>query len=284
MLSDVGHVIVVLVQPCLPHRVPEQRFEGSGRAGGDNDAVEPVFLGHICDFFGTVRGAREKLLLGIDHIWQGLAVFDGFRNIHNSTDVCPTMTYKDAYPGLLSGDVPFRRVDPLLSQLAPAIAKELPALGASPAGGENRLGNVCRALERSTHKDAGPGRLHRIGGIDLAEAVSVELNAEFPRQALCVRRRVQPHGQHHHIEFLLPHAIVGGRVSYGDILGFWVLSDDGGIAPDESNPRESLCPRVEPLKVLAEGTNVVVEYRTLCFGIMLLGQDDLFLGIGAAYG
>jgi len=38
------------------------------------------------------------------------------------------------------------------------------------------------------------------------------------------------------------------------------------------------------LKILAIGTNIVVEYRAFCVWVMVFCQNHLFLGIGAAYG
>jgi hypothetical protein len=41
---------------------------------------------------------------------------------------------------------------------------------------------------------------------------------------------------------------------------------------------------VESLKIFAIGTNIVMEYGALCACIMIFCQNDLFLGIRAAYG
>ena len=119
---------------------------------------------------------------------------------------------------------------------------------------------------------------------DNIEPVGEAMNAEFPGQVLCTSRRVQSNGQDHHIEFFLLYAIVGSRIPYGDILAFRVLFGYRCVASDKSNPSKSLCPFVEPLKILAMGTNVVMEYRTLCLCVMLFCQNDLFLGICATYG
>jgi hypothetical protein len=40
---------------------------------------------------------------------------------------------------------------------------------------------------------------------------------------------------------------------------------------------------IKPLEILAEGPNVVMEYRCLDIGVMIFGKNNLLLGIGAAY-
>jgi hypothetical protein len=40
---------------------------------------------------------------------------------------------------------------------------------------------------------------------------------------------------------------------------------------------------VESLKILPKGANIIMEDRTLCLSVMLFCQNDLLLGIRAAY-
>ncbi len=106
------------------------------------------------------------------------------------------------------------------------------------------------------------------------------LSARFLKSA----GRIQSDGQHHHIEFFLFDAVVGGGIPYGHILGFRDLSDNGDVAPDKPNSGKFLGPLVEPLEILAIGTNIVMEYGALRLRVMIFGQNHLFLGIGAADG
>ena len=99
--------------------------------------------------------------------------------------------------------------------------------------------------------------------------MGIELDAELARQSLGVGRRVQSNGQYHHIEFLLLDAVIGRGISYGDILGFGILFDYGCVTSDKANPGQSLRPLVEALKILAIGTNIVMEDRALCIGVMI---------------
>ncbi len=143
------------------------------------------------------------------------------------------------------------------------------ALGTGCAGGKNRLGNICGPLERAADKDSRASRLHRIDRSGLAESVGIEFDAELARQSLGVGRRIQSNGQYHHIEFLFLDAVIGRGISYGDILGFGILFDYGCVTSDKPNPWQSLRSLVESLKILAIGTNIVMEYRTLCLGVMI---------------
>src|SRR5208283_802571 len=96
-------------------------------------------------------------------------------------------------------------------------------------------------------------------------------------------RRIQSDGQHDHIELFFLYPVFVRGISYRDVLGLRVFSNNRGIASDKSNSRKVLCPLKISLKVLAIRTNIIVEYGTLGLGVMIFGQDDLFLRVGTAY-
>ncbi len=70
----------------------------------------------------------------------------------------------------------------------------------------------------------------------------------------------------------------------GHVLGDRVFFDDGGVASEEPDAGEVLCPLVVALKVLAVGADIVMEDGALCVRVVVFRQDDLLLGIGAADG
>ncbi len=251
MLPDVGHFEVILIDPGLAQGVPEQRFERSRGAGGDDHAVEPFLPGDVRDFLGRVGGARKHLLLGIDDIGQRQAVIDGGGNIHRPADIRPAVTHEDADPRLLLGDVPLRRIDALPGEPPPAEVEQLPALGAGAAGAENRLGDVDRPLERAADENPRPAGLHGVERAGLTEVMRVELDPELGRQTLDVRGRIQSHGQHHQIELFFFDALLGRRIPDGDIAGLRQLPGDGHVAADEPHPGKLLRAFVEALEVLA---------------------------------
>ena len=90
--------------------------------------------------------------------------------------------------------------------------------------------------------------------------------------------------KYHHIEFFLFYPVVGRGIPYEDILGYRVLSYYRRVASEEPDAGKVLRPLVVSLEILPVGTDIVVEYRALRLRVMVLCQDHLFLGIGAAYG
>ena len=94
--------------------------------------------------------------------------------------------------------------------------------------------------------------------------------------------RVQANRQNHHVECFGFYALAGSRIVYNDIFALRDLSFDGYIASDELHPGESFGPLKVSLKILAMGTDIVVENGTRGPGKMILCQDHLFLRIGTA--
>ncbi len=76
--------------------------------------------------------------------------------------------------------------------------------------------------------------------------------------------------------------MIKGGIADGDILVLGDLPSDGDVTADEPHIGKVFRSLIEPLEVLAEGTNIVVEDRRLHVGMMILGQDHLLLGVGAA--
>ena len=104
------------------------------------------------------------------------------------------MTDKDPDPWLLMGDVPFRWIDSLPGQLPSPVVQELTALGAGPAGAEDRLRDIYRPLEGAADKDPWPVGHHRIDRIELAKIVVIEFNTEFLGQIQNIHGRIQSNG------------------------------------------------------------------------------------------
>jgi hypothetical protein len=113
--------------------------------------------------------------------------------------------------------------------------------------------------------------------------VRLKLDAEGLGHLFIAGGRVQADGQHHHIELFLFYPLIWSGILYSYILGLGYLPAYRYVAPDKTYVRQLFGPLVEPLEVLAEGTDIVVEYGALGIGVMVFGQNYLFLGIGAAY-
>jgi len=96
-------------------------------------------------------------------------------------------------------------------------------------------------------------------------------------------RGIQADGQDHHLEFLFLDTFIGRGIADGDIFGLRILFPYGYVASNKSNAGKIRRSLVEPFKILPKGTNIIMEYSTLRLGVMLLGQDHLFLVVRAAH-
>ncbi len=282
MLADVRHVEEILVDARFPQRVAEQGFVRPRRAGGDHDAIEPLVPDRVGDRLSGVGGAGEQAFLRMDDVAERARILDQRGDVDHPADIGTATADEDPDPGLLVGDRLLRRIDPVRGQLAPPGPQQLRRQSPRRARREDGFGNIPRPLERTADEDALPGGLDRVDRIGLAEPVRLQFDAELPGQLLGVGRRIEPDRQHHQIELLLLHPVVGGGVADGDVLGFGNLPADRHIASDEPHPRQLLRPLVEALEILAVGPDVVVEDRRLHVGVVILGEDHLLLGVRAA--
>ncbi len=282
VLADVGHVEEVLVDAAFAQRVPEQRLVRSRGAGSHDHAVETLLTDGVRYLRGRVGGTDEQSLFRVNDIVQGQGVVDHPGHVDHAADVGTAVAHEDADPGLLLGDIPLHRVDPILGQPTPAVVEELTALRAGPAGRHHRLRDVDGSLEGPADEDAGAGGLHGVHRVGLAESVRVELDAECPGEVLGIGRRAHAHREHHHVELFLHHPVRVGGVADGDVLRLGDLSADGDVAPDEPHPGKPLRPLIEALEVLAVRPDIVVEDGGLGVGVVILGQDHLLLSVRAA--
>ena len=282
VLPDVGHFIIILVDPRLANGIPEQVLQGSRRAGGDDHAVDPLLPGHVGDLLGGVRRAGEELLLRVDHVGQRQGVLHDLGDVDDPADVRAAMADEDGDLRLFPGNILFLGINPFPGQVPPPVVQKLAALGAGPAGAENRLGNIQRPLEASTDKNPGPAGLQRIAGIDLAEIMFVQLDAELLRHRLHLQRRSQTDRQNHHVEFFFLDPFIRRGIPDENILRDRVLSNDGHIAANEPDPGKGLRPVDVALEILPIGTHIVMEDRALRIGVVILRQDGMLLTVGAA--
>jgi hypothetical protein len=106
----------------------------------------------------------------------------------------------------------------------------------------------------------------------LQKSVALQFDAELMGQVLkSFAGRIQAHRQDHHVEFFFLDAVLGGRIPNGDVLGYRILFDDGGVASDESDPFQFLGPLVVSFEILAEGPNIVMEDGAFGLRVMILG-------------
>ena len=116
----------------------------------------------------------------------------------------------------------------------------------------------------------------------MQKPVFVKFDTKCIRQAVRIFGWVQADAQYHQVEFFLFNPFIGGGISYGDILGLRVLFGYGYVTPDETNVGEVCRALVVSFKILAIGSDVVMEYRTFHIRVVILGDNHLLLRIGAA--
>ena len=149
-------------------------------------------------------------------------------------------------------------------------------------GLHHRLGNVLGTFKGAAYKNAGPGSLHRFKAAGLRQLVLVKFDVQSLGQLNRILGLGKPNRQHHHVKLFFLDALIKGGIAEGDILALRDLPSDGDVAADEPHIGKVFRSLIEPLEVLTEGTDIVVKDRRLHFGVMILGQDHLLLGVGAA--
>ena len=102
LVTNIGHLEEIGIEPCVPHGFPEQRFVSPGCAGCNNHPVKIVFLYGLLDAFLSIDGACVEVVLSVHHMGQGLYIFPHLRHVDHSTDITAAMTYKNAYSRLLA--------------------------------------------------------------------------------------------------------------------------------------------------------------------------------------
>ena len=111
----------------------------------------------------------------------------------------------------------------------------------------------------------------------------IEFNTELVCQLLDVTGRIQADGQDNQVELLFLYPFFSRRVPDSYVPAPGNFLSDRYVASDEAHPGKLLRPLIEPLEILAESPDIVMENGGLQVGVMILGQDHLLLRIGAAH-
>ena len=114
LITDIGHLKKVLVQPRIPHGFLEQRFMGPRGAGRNDNAVQPLSLDNLLDVVLCILGTGEQVFVHKDHARQGFGIFRNLGYVDNAADIDAAITYEDPDTRFLLGNIPLRGVDSLL--------------------------------------------------------------------------------------------------------------------------------------------------------------------------
>ena len=193
MLPNIGHFEKILVEPRLPNRIPEERFQRQRGTSGNNHPIELFFDDLVGNLLSGVRGTRKKLLLGIDNIRQSLNILHHGRNIHYTANIGPAVTHENSNPRFFPRDIPFHGIDLLRRQFSLTFSQQFTRKGAGPTGRKNRFRDIKGSLKGPTHKDTGTSGLYGIFRICFAESMGLQLDSKLLHKLIRVSRGIQPH-------------------------------------------------------------------------------------------
>ena len=283
LVADVGHLEEIRVQPRLPDGLLEQRLVGPGRTGGHDHAVQVVLQDLLLDDLLGVRGAGVHVVHGVDHPRKPPGVLGHGGDVHHPADVQAAVADEHPDAGRLSGDVPLRGQLARGDLGAPHRGQGNHGPGSSAGTLHHRLGDVLGLSEGTADVHSLPGSSHRVEGAGAGEAVVVELDAEGVGQLAGLDRRLQPRGEHHHLE--LPGAVLLGvlvHVADHEVAVLSGLADLRGAAAGEADA-QPLGPLVVLVEALAVGPDVHVEDLAGQVRLVLHGDDGFLDGVHAAH-
>ena len=84
----------------------KQIFVGVWGAGGNQHAVDILFLDDFRHMYLGVLGARKEVVLYMHHIWQSSGVFSNRGHVHNAANIDAAVANEHPDSGLVFTDVP----------------------------------------------------------------------------------------------------------------------------------------------------------------------------------
>ncbi len=148
---------------------------GPGRAGGDDDPVDPVVLEEPLHLVLGVLGTGKEVVVGEDDIGKPFCIFLNLGDVHDAADVYAAIADKDADPRFLSIDISLVRE--LLDDeiFSPRPGDERCRLAGRSAGGGHRFGDILGGFAGAACVDPFTRGEEGIFYTSLDKAVSVEL-------------------------------------------------------------------------------------------------------------
>ena len=131
MLPDVRHLEEIAVEAGLLDGPPEGHLVHTGRAGGHDDAVEPLAPDRLLDLLLPRLGTGIHVIGGIDDTWKGARLLRDLRHVDGARDIVAAVADKYA-------DSHLRRtpsVSPGTSGTSSAVAEGGGSMGLAHGGG-----------------------------------------------------------------------------------------------------------------------------------------------------
>ena len=283
LVADVGHLEEIGVQTGFSHCLPKNGFVGSGGAGSYDDAVQVVLEDNVAHVILRVLRTGVEVVLGVGDVGQLPGVLRNVGHVYDPADVDPAMADKNADPGLLPADIPFRRIRADLGEGVPDLRQKLQSPRRRAAGLRDCLGDILRAGGRAAHQDAGARGFERPHGVGPNETVGIEPDPQPRCQGAEFFSGPEAHRQHDHVVLFL-RDFTGFGSKLNRQLGAAVpLVDIADPRPDEAYAVLRLGPFIIFVKLLAEGPHVHEKYGSVNLAEMLLGDDGFLDGVHAAH-
>ena len=138
---------------------------GSGRTGAHHYPIEVLFSNDLLNMLQRVEGASMSYHFAHSHLGKPFSILNDMVNLDKPADILPAITDKNSYPGILTGDIPFRQGFFFIFEREflfglNGFINNLLIIGGQTSGRtglNNGFRNVLRALGKTAHVDPGSG-------------------------------------------------------------------------------------------------------------------------------
>ena len=282
VIADVGHLEEIAVQSDLADVLLEELLVRAGRARRHHHPVERVLLNAFLDLGQRVLRAGVEQVFRVGHAGEILRCFRHRGYVHGAGDVRPARADEYTHPGLLGAHVALLGILLGRNHRAARLAQLPAGQGRGCRSLHHGLGNVLGGLEGAADEDPRAGRCQRLILGRLCKAVLVEFEADAIGQLADFLGHLQANREDDQIELLLDRLPILALMLDPEVVRLRILFHRGHPRADVANAALLLRPDHEFFEVLAVGAEVHPVDRDFRFRAVLLGQDGLLGGVGAA--
>ncbi len=283
LISDIGHLKEVFVDPAGFEGVHEYSLVGFGRACRHHDPVESVFLDDIFHFFLGVLGAGEEILSGVHHMGKCFGIFFQHGDVHDTRNVDTAVADKDPDSRCLFGEIDFFGKFDTFCQGVSGLIQAASCQTRSRTRFCDGAGNIFGFLKHAACINPRSGRLHRRKSVGNGKLVLVKVHIQPFGQISGGFRHLKTHRKDDHIEDLFFQFAGFVHILNAQISLFPHLVDGMDPCLDKSNVLFFFGPKIVFFVVLSKGADIHVENGTIEVSVgMLFGDHGVFDGIHAA--
>ena len=278
LIANVGHLQQIGVETGIAQRIAEDRFVGSRRAGGDDDAIQAILVDPPLDLLLVVVSAGIDAVLGEGHVGEVAGVLDDGIHRDDGGDVAATVADEHADARRLIRDVVFGWIVLAPDPRIPCWRQQCHGAGGCGACLHHGVGDVLGFLEGTADEDARPRSIERAELTRVCEAPLVQFDADLLGLLAKARAGLETEREHHHVELFLDLLDSRARVHETKVVRIRHLVGSGDEGADVTHA-EALGPLAIAVEVLPERPEVQEEDGDFEVRLVFLGQDR-FLGGG----